>query len=906
MKNSISKEKKIGLAAFGFMVIVFCLGLIVLFRPTAIVNLNIFEIIPSNDVPMKFGIFSCIYLIAVFIGGLLSLFTVIEIFKNKIAFSFFNAFFNLTIQIFAILYHISFGNVFDATSLAFIILNIVLSILVIVLCVIRNITIKNSDSNVIAKQKALADDTTPVVLKTLILCIVSLLLLVSIFFLPLYTTTTKEVINYHTLISTLSTNADDILDTIYLFSFIVFYLVGFYLFIYSISSYFYDKKLFIKKSRTIIYYNFALSIVYFLAGTITSIVYELDGTVSYSYAFIPMILVSITCIFFSIIAGKYDFSTPKKTYVRNSKKYPRVETLIYIILFTSITALSLFLNIIKVSESLGTFSKEVILSGFDLLADYQTLGGGFQVVAFYLIIMLTISGFGLLITLVSFLSKSQYFGKIAKIVGYTNVVLMFLIGISGFYFSIAQEMNIDSIKSLLAFYGYTYDGNAKYVISTDAIYAFIADAILLSLVIIRHAFESSNTQLAPLTSGANGSSVSSIAQGSSNGSEEASGSSASGEVGDGLPDYFDPCPAFTELDQNVDLYNKDLETRQQVAAFNPSLQTLVQYVVNYAKNSRLHLSYTDKDIATFVSGLGASKLTILQGMSGTGKTSLPKIFAEAIDGNCNIVEVESSWKDKNELMGYYNEFSSMYTPRKFTQALYKASLNKDIVTLIVLDEMNLSRIEYYFSDFLSLMENEEDKRSIKLLNVELMKKADGKKIPYKSLINGNTLQIPSNVWFIGTANRDESTFVISDKVYDRANTMNFNKRAPKVRDFGNQLPAKFYSYRAFADLLKQAIASGSFDAEKSETISEVEELLRPYNISFGNRILKQIEDFVDVYQACFPNENVTDEAVETILLSKVVSKLEVKTIEDKEGLIKGFEELHLTKCCEFISKLNED
>jgi hypothetical protein len=158
-----------------------------------------------------------------------------------------------------------------------------------------------------------------------------------------------------------------------------------------------------------------------------------------------------------------------------------------------------------------------------------------------------------------------------------------------------------------------------------------------------------------------------------------------------------------------------------------SLSDLVKFVVEYARDSRLHLSYREEDIATFVSGLGACRLTILQGMSGTGKTSLPKIFSEAIDGNCDIIEVESSWKDKNELLGYYNEFSRTYTPKKFTQALYKAALNPEIPTFIVLDEMNLSRIEYYFSDFLSLMENEENKREIKLINIKLSVKEEGGK-----------------------------------------------------------------------------------------------------------------------------------------------------------------------------------
>jgi hypothetical protein len=304
--------------------------------------------------------------------------------------------------------------------------------------------------------------------------------------------------------------------------------------------------------------------------------------------------------------------------------------------------------------------------------------------------------------------------------------------------------------------------------------------------------------------------------------------------------------------------------------------------------------------------MGASKLSILQGMSGTGKTSLPKIFSEAIYGNIDIIEVESSWKDKNELLGYYNEFSMKYTPKKFTLALYKAALNKEIFTIILLDEMNLSRIEYYFSDFLSLMENEEAHREIKLINIKLNRKEDDEEIEYKALEHGNTLKVPANVWFIGTANRDESTFVISDKVYDRAHTMNFTKRAPKVRNYQNPIARKYYDYEIINDLFIKAKAAGDFDAEQNEIIKKVEVLLAPFNISFGNRILKQIEDFVNIYKACFPNEDVEKEAVEKILLSKVVAKLEVKTIDDKEQLEMEFDKLDLKLCAEFIKRLDNE
>jgi len=247
-----------------------------------------------------------------------------------------------------------------------------------------------------------------------------------------------------------------------------------------------------------------------------------------------------------------------------------------------------------------------------------------------------------------------------------------------------------------------------------------------------------------------------------------------------------------------------------------------------------------------------------------------------------------------------------YTPKKFTIALYKAALNKEICTFILLDEMNLSRIEYYFSDFLSLMENEEGQRDIKLVNIKLTKKENETESEYLALDYSNTLKVPSNVWFIGTANRDESTFVISDKVYDRAHTMNFTKRAPKVRNYSDPIPQRYFDYNTINELFIKAKKEGDFDAENSQLIKNVETLLAPFNISFGNRILKQIEDFVNIYKACFKDKNVEDQAIEKILLSKVVAKLEVKAIDDKEKLEMEFEKLNLNQCVDFIRRLDNE
>lgn len=118
---------------------------------------------------------------------------------------------------------------------------------------------------------------------------------------------------------------------------------------------------------------------------------------------------------------------------------------------------------------------------------------------------------------------------------------------------------------------------------------------------------------------------------------------------------------------------------------------------------------------------------------------------------------------------------------------------------------------------------------------------------------------------------------------------------------------KFVTYAQLSDLFEIAKMTYSFEAEENKIIQRVEKLLAPYNISFGNRILKQMEDFVKIYCACFGDKNaVLNDAVEKILLSKVVSKLEFKIVENKEALALEFDKLGLTLCSAFVRKLNED
>jgi len=776
-------------------------------------------------------------------------------------------------------------------SIILVIINIIFTIGIFVLMIVR-LKVLSLEKDIIPTEKEIELNATKIPLMVLIINILSIVVFLTTFFIPLYTLEAGDM--YYAIIINVLLQGDTNIQLIiyFLINFLLFLSLFMY-FANGLSNYFFDKERFINQSHAFIIFAFISTIIFFLTGLTMDMYYTLQGQVAQTYAFIPMFLMCAVIFIYSIFKGKFNAFNHVK-YKDSTIRFAKIEPLLYVFLMTAVTVLMLLLPIVQINITYSAFTYSVDLTGFNILNDYANLDPGYRIVAYLLVVALISSGLALVITISSYLSKHKQFSATVKFAAMINLFFVFIVAISGYYFQIAQQINQAVLLDLFEYYGVSLPNMSEYTydIGTQGIYALIASVAVLIIMFFRKAFDRDDMQA--------------IEGNLLTADQPSENSSTSPTIGEESYLESDPCPAFTDLDLRVDEFKQDLEKRKLSKVGQSSLNDLVNFIVEYARNSRLHLSYTPEDIATFISGLGATKLSILQGMSGTGKTSLPKIFSEAILGNCDIIEVESSWKDKNELLGYYNEFSMKYTPKKFTLALYKAALNPEILTFILLDEMNLSRIEYYFSDFLSLMENEEHQREIKLINIKLARKEEDQDIEYHALSQGHTVKVPPNIWFIGTANRDESTFVISDKVYDRAHTMNFTKRAPKVRNYANPIPQQYYDYQTVNQLFLHAKKSGNFDAENSELIKHVEALLAPYNISFGNRILKQIEDFVNIYQACFPKEDVESEAIEKILLSKVVAKLEVKTIDDKEKLEMEFEKLNLHECATFIKRLDNE
>ena len=251
-------------------------------------------------------------------------------------------------------------------------------------------------------------------------------------------------------------------------------------------------------------------------------------------------------------------------------------------------------------------------------------------------------------------------------------------------------------------------------------------------------------------------------------------------------------------------------------------------------------------------------------MSGTGKTSLAYAFGEFLGNKTTVVPIQPMWKERTDLVGYYNEFTKKFNETTLLYTMYEANYNKEIY-ITVLDEMNIARIEYYFAEFLSLLElpNPEGR------NLDVVSdKWDNDPV----LLKEGKLRLPINMWFIGTANNDDSTFAISDKVYDRAMVLNLDKKAKKF-DAPIFQPSKLSSDH-LQRLFVEAQEEYSISDRNSRRIKKLDEyMIEKFHLTFGNRIMKQINSYVPVLVSCGGTEL---QAIDDVLSRKVFRKLESK------------------------------
>ena len=331
-----------------------------------------------------------------------------------------------------------------------------------------------------------------------------------------------------------------------------------------------------------------------------------------------------------------------------------------------------------------------------------------------------------------------------------------------------------------------------------------------------------------------------------------------------------------------------------------TLEELVELFRNFAA-SKLKLYYTSNMIRLFISGLSATKLVILQGISGTGKTSLAYAWGKFIRNDAIIASVQPSWRDRTELFGYFNEFTKKFNETEVLKWIYLAGYTDDVY-VTVLDEMNIARVEYYFAEMLSILEMpSRDEWVIEL--VPSSWDTDPKKL------EAGKLHIPGNMWYIGTINNDDSTFAVTDKVYDRAMPIDINDKGQVFDPIDTDSMNINSSY--LEGLFAKAKQEHPLTDGMSEKINSMDDyVIKHFRIAFGNRIVKQMKDFVATYVACGGTEV---DGVDYYIARKILRKFEqlnLAYIRDEidpfiEFLDKEFGKENFNECKDYLRRLQK-
>lgn len=337
-------------------------------------------------------------------------------------------------------------------------------------------------------------------------------------------------------------------------------------------------------------------------------------------------------------------------------------------------------------------------------------------------------------------------------------------------------------------------------------------------------------------------------------------------------------PSCVAMDGNDQLQKQmpTVDTIEDLRRFSD----IVRYRMVHDPKTNTELFYSAKDVRSLLGGLAMSRLHLLHGISGTGKTSLPLAFARAIGAGSALIEVQAGWRDRQDLIGHFNSFEKCFYETEFLQALYKAScpLFTNTPFIVVLDEMNLSHPEQYFADLLSALEQPPERQRLVLMPAPV------ESAPALLTEGGTKLPLPENVWFFGTANHDETTKDFADKTYDRAHVMELprNKESFPVENHRFESAISLQALEAAFENAKDKHAT-----EAKQAYTFLEEKLgkilgKRFRLGWGNRLQRQMESYVPVVVAAGGS---VGEATDHILATKLLRKIRDRYDNRPEDLV---------------------
>ncbi len=368
------------------------------------------------------------------------------------------------------------------------------------------------------------------------------------------------------------------------------------------------------------------------------------------------------------------------------------------------------------------------------------------------------------------------------------------------------------------------------------------------------------------------------------------------------PKETDP---FTDLSTRPNCLK---DTRYSTPMDNEAEDNALERVRRHLAASKLQ--FHERVINAFHTSLkiGAiSPLTVLAGVSGTGKSQLPKLYAEAMGMHFLKLAVQPRWDGPQDLLGFYNYIEQRYKATEFAQALVHMDVEnwsdiaepyRDHMLLVLLDEMNLARVEYYFSEFLSRLEGRPgygmDQTPENCLSASIMLEILGQE-------NQGLVYVGHNILFVGTMNDDESTLALSNKVLDRSNVLYFSK-PPKLRSDLSMTDREhvahgYLSHSCWAErwtrkteYVKTSTTQDSLGLAL-EIVERLNEIMEVMGHPFGHRMSQAILHYVDNYPKAYENQAVAKMAVADQIELRILPRLRGINLEDNVRHLKQLKQL---------------
>lgn len=335
-----------------------------------------------------------------------------------------------------------------------------------------------------------------------------------------------------------------------------------------------------------------------------------------------------------------------------------------------------------------------------------------------------------------------------------------------------------------------------------------------------------------------------------------------------------------DLSQIIEKYSQLGNNEPQQKTTNKSLKFDFGIFEESCKNSGLN--YSSKLITRYVASLITKPFVLLSGLSGSGKTKLAQSFAEWLCKSKKqycIIPVGADWTNREPLLGYVNALNNeeyILPENGALELIINANKDENNPYFLVLDEMNLSHVERYFADFLSIMESN-----------EIIKLHSSETVLNDNSIDGfeNAIEVPKeigwpkNLFIVGTVNIDETTYMFSPKVLDRANVIEFRINETQITDYLNN-PKEVKSLTAQGSEMGESFVTIAENKTKASS-GELTETLRNFFVElqkvgaeFGYRTASEIQ--ILLAQLVIVNkdyETKENEKIDIAIMQKLLPKL---------------------------------